>query len=148
MAIMARVQPESGWIVYAWSNSTRPIQFCFFKEDVDHIVQNRPRSDLDGLVRIWPNTSGLEASQYARIIQPNFWQHTTSPLPVSNFQTQLHSSTDVLDHCAKPAQIWFSSGWLCQVLARWIQSGSKPVCKNHPAHFWPTFPSQSRLDVN
>ena len=34
----------------------------FTKEDMDHIVQNPSGSDLDGLVRIWPNTSGLEAS--------------------------------------------------------------------------------------
>ena len=27
------------------------------KEGRDHIVQNRPRSDLDGLVRVWPNAS-------------------------------------------------------------------------------------------
>ena len=29
----------------------------------DHIVQNRPGSDLDGLVRVWPNASGLEESR-------------------------------------------------------------------------------------
>ena len=37
---------------------------------MDHVVQNRPRSDLDGLVRAWPNTSGLEASRWAGIVGP------------------------------------------------------------------------------
>ena len=36
----------------------------------------------------------------------------------------------------------------CQVWAKWIQSGSKPVCKNHQAHFWPPLLSWSRLDAN
>ena len=60
-------------------------------------MPNRPGSDLDGLVRVWPNVSGLEASWCAGIIQPSFWKDTTSPLPVSHFQTQFHSSTDILD---------------------------------------------------
>ena len=35
-------------------------------------VQSRPRSDLDGLVRVWPNASGLEASWCAGVIRPGF----------------------------------------------------------------------------
>ena len=63
MAITASVQPESGRIVYAGSDFPHPFQLRFSKEGLDHIVQNRPRSDLDGLaVRFWPNASGLEAS--------------------------------------------------------------------------------------
>ena len=55
------------------------------------------------------------------------------------------SSTFVLDNksCAKPARIRFNSGWLCKVLAKQIRSGSKSVCKNHPARFWPIVPSRS-----
>ena len=34
-------------------------------------------------------------------------------------------------YCAKPAWIQFGSGWLCQVLTKWIQSGNKLVCRNH-----------------
>ena len=34
----------------------------FSKEGMDHIVQTRPGSDLDDLVRVWPNASGLGAS--------------------------------------------------------------------------------------
>ena len=64
-------------------------------EGVDHIVQNRPGSDL---VRVWLNTSGLEASQCAGIIWPGFWQDASGPLPVSHFQTRFRSSTDVPDN--------------------------------------------------
>ena len=61
-------------------------------------MQNRPGSDLDGLVRVWPNASGLEASRCAGITGPGFWQHATGPLPVSYFQTRFRSSTDVPDN--------------------------------------------------
>ena len=70
----------------------------FSKEGMVHIVQNRPGSDLDGLVRVWPNVSGLEASQCSGIIWPGFWQDATGPLPVSDFLTWLRSSTDVPDN--------------------------------------------------
>ena len=60
----------------------------FSKEGMDHTVQNRPGSDLNGLVRVWPNASGLEARWCAGIIWPGFWQNATFPLPVSRFQTR------------------------------------------------------------
>ena len=85
MAITASVQPEMGRIVYAGSNFPHLFPFRFCKDGMDHIVQNRPGSDVDGLVRVWPKTSGLEASQCARIIWPGFWQGATVPLPVSHF---------------------------------------------------------------
>ena len=69
MAIAASVQPESARIVYAGSDFSHPFQLRFCKEGMDH-AQNRPGSDLDGLVRVWPNGSGPEASRCARIIQP------------------------------------------------------------------------------
>ena len=81
------------------SDFPHPIQFRFSKEGMDRIVHNRPGSDLDGLVRVWPNTSGLEASRCAGIIGPGFWQDATGPLPVSHFQTRFRcSSTDVRDN--------------------------------------------------
>ena len=70
----------------------------FSKEGMDHIAQNRPGSGLDGLVRVWPNASGLEASWCAGIIGPGFWQDATGPLPVSHFQTRFRSSTDAPDN--------------------------------------------------
>ena len=95
------MQPESGQIgpdrIYAGSGFPHPIRFRFSKEGLDHTVQNRPGSDLDGLVRFQPNASGLEASRCAGIIGPGFsgfWQDATNPLPVSHFQTRMRSSTD------------------------------------------------------
>ena len=61
-------------------------------------MQNQHRFNQDGLVRVWPNACGLEASQCAGIIGPGLWQDTTGLLPVFHSQTQLHSSTDVPDH--------------------------------------------------
>ena len=86
MAIMASVQPELGRMVYMPDPTSR-IRFSsiFSKEDMDHIVQNWPGSDLDGLVRIWTNISGLEASWCAEITWPSFWQEASGLLPVSNF---------------------------------------------------------------
>ena len=84
-----------------------------------------------------------------KIIGVQFWLNTNSQLPVFHFQTQLHSSTDCWDH--KFVQNPSGSSLVladCQVWAKWIQSGSKPVCKNHQAHFWPPLLSWSRLDVN
>ena len=65
---------------------------------MNHIVQNRPGSDLDGLVRVWPNSPGLKASWCAGIVGPGFWQDATGMLLVSHFQTRLRSSTDVPDN--------------------------------------------------
>ena len=113
-----------------------------------HTVQNRPGSDLNGLVRFWPNTSGLEASRCAGIIGPGFWQDATGPLPVSHFWTQFRSSPDVPDNIIQKHP---GSGLVladCQVLAKRIQSGSKPVCNNHPARLWPMLPSRSGPDAN
>ena len=98
MAITASVQPESGRVVYAGSDFPHPFQFCFSKEGVGHSMQNRPGSDLDGLARVWLHSSGLKASWCAGITGPGFWQESTGPLLVSRFQTQMHSSTDVLDN--------------------------------------------------
>ena len=62
------------------------------------------------------------------------WPATGFPLSdsVVFFQRQPWS------YCAKLARIQFGSGWPCQVWAKRIHFGSKPVCKNHWAHFWPT----------
>ena len=85
MADTASMQPESGRIVYAGSDFQHPFQFRFSEEGMDYTVQNRPGSDLDGLVRVWPNVSGLEASWCTGIKWPGFWQDATGPLPVSHF---------------------------------------------------------------
>ena len=117
MAITVSVQrPELGRIVYAGSDFPHPFQL------------------LGGLVMVWLNASGLEASRCAGIIGPGFWQDANGPLPLSHFQSRFRSSTDGADNIVQNQP---GSG---QVLARWIRSGSKPVCKNHPARFWPKLP--------
>ena len=98
MAVTASVQPESARIEYARSDFLHLFQLCFSKAGMDHIVQNWPGSDLDGVIGVWPNASGLEASRCAGINRPSFWQDATGPLPVSRFQTQFRSSTDVPDN--------------------------------------------------
>ena len=85
-------------------------------------MQNRPGSDLDGLARVWPHVSGLEAS-CAGIIGPGFWQDATSPLPVSHFQTRFRYSTDVPDNTVQ------NQPWSDLVLAdciRFWPNGSGP----------------------
>ena len=59
VAITASVQPESARIVYATSDFPHPFQFRFSEEGMDHTVQDRPGSSLDGLVKVWPNLDGL-----------------------------------------------------------------------------------------
>ena len=74
---------------------TSRIQFSSVFSDSVLFVQTQPGSNLDGLARVWWNTSGLGESQCAGIIGPSFWQDVTGPLPVFHFQTWLQSSTDV-----------------------------------------------------
>ena len=61
MAITASLQPESGRIVYARSDFPHPIQFRLSKKGMDHIEQNRHGSDMNGLVRVWPNWPGSKS---------------------------------------------------------------------------------------
>ena len=120
-------------------------------EGVDHIVQNRPGSDLDGLVRVWPNVSGLEASWSAGIIWPGFWQDATGPLPVSDFLTWLRSSTDVPDNTV---QNQLGSDLVLADCVRFWPNGSGPPEASQcgriirPASVWPMLPSPSGPDTN
>ena len=59
-------------IVYAGSDFPHPFQLGFSKESMDYIVQKRPGSDLDGLVKDGPNTLDLEANWCAGSIGPAF----------------------------------------------------------------------------
>ena len=106
------------------------------KEGLDHIVQKWPRPDLDGLVRFWPNASGPEASQCAKIIRPCFWENATSPLPVSHFQTRLHSSTNSLDHIV---QSQAGSDLVLADCVRCWPNRSNPEANRYASIIWPTF---------
>ena len=57
-------------MVYAGSEFQYPVRFRSSKEGLDQIMQNWVGSDMDGLARFWPNTSGAEVSRCARIIRP------------------------------------------------------------------------------
>ena len=109
-------QNRAGSYNYAGSDFPHPFQiiiylFFNFKEGKDHIVQNRPGSDLDGLVRVWPNASGPKASRCAGIIWLSFWQDPTGLEPVSHLQIRFCSSTDIPDNTVqKPARMRCSSG--------------------------------------
>ena len=112
-----------------------------------HTVQKRHGSDLDGLARVWLNSSGLKASRCAGIIWPGFWQDATGLLLVSHFQTRLRSSTDVPDNVIqnRPG----ADLVLADCVRFWairIRSGSKRVCNNHPARFRPMLPRRSGPD--
>ena len=104
---------RAGSYIYAGSDFPHQFQFRFSEEGMYHTVQNRPGSDLDGLARVWPNTSGLEASRCAGIIGSGFWHNATGPLPVSHFQTRFRSSTDVAASAAKPIRTGCESDPAC-----------------------------------
>ena len=136
------IQPELAQIIYAGSNFPHLIRFHFSKEGLDNIVQNRPGSDLDGLVRFGPNA-------WSKPVCKNHWARflSESNPPATSFSlldSVVFFHRPSRSHCAKPGQIQFHSGWLCQVLVKWILSRSKPVCKNHPACLWAD-PDQTRI---
>ena len=145
---IAGLQSESAGIVYARSDFPIPFQFRFSQEGMDHIAQNRPGSDLDGLLRVWPNTSGLEVSWCAGNIGPGFWQDATGPLPVSDFQTRFRSSTDVSIILCKTRPDPISFWLIVSGLPKGSGPEAKPVCRNHPARFWPMLPGRSGPDAN
>ena len=87
--------------------------FFFFLFSFFLFCENRPRSDLDGLFRVWPNASGLEAIWCAGIIWPGFWQDLGGNQPSTSFRLSgsvpfFHRHSG--QYCAKPARIRFSSG--------------------------------------
>ena len=65
------------------SDFLHPSWFCSSKEGPVYIFQNRPRSNLDDLVRFWPYGSGPEASRCVRIIWPGSGRTQQSQLPVT-----------------------------------------------------------------
>ena len=72
MAIQASVKPDSGRrIVHVGSDFPHHIRFRSSREGPDHTEQNRPGSDVDGLVTVLANVSGPEASRCARVMGPN-----------------------------------------------------------------------------
>ena len=135
---------QTGWIR---SGSVTPTQFRFFKEGMDHSVQNRPGSDVSGLVRVWQNASGLEANRWAGIIYQLPVSHCqtrllpvshcqTRLLPVSHCQTRLRSSTDIPDHIAQNQS--GSDLFMTDCVRFWL-NGSGPEASRCARIIRPTF---------
>ena len=149
MAITASLQPECGRIGNTGSDLPYRFRFRSSKEGPDHIVLNRSRSDLDGLVRflgkrIW---SGIKPE--CKTHRAWLWQNATDPLPVSHFQDRysvhLQMARIILSKTRRdPIWLWLTVSGLGQT----DPVRSKPVYKNHPARFWPVLPSQSGLNAN
>ena len=109
--------------------------------------QTRFRSGWPGqglAKRIWSGSKPVCRNHLARFLEGH--NQSTTGFPLSDSVPFFHRHPGW--YCAKPAWIRFSSGWLCQFLAERIWSGSKPVCKNHLACFWPVLCSQSGPDAN
>ena len=144
------MQPESGRIAYAGSDFPYPFQLRFF--------QRRHGSHCAKPTRIrfgWPGhglakhiLSGTKlvcGNHRARFLAGR--NRPATSFPIFRLGSVLPQTSQII-LCAKPARIRFGSGWLCQVLAKRIRSGRKPVCKNHPARFWPMLPSRSGPDTS
>ena len=129
------------------AHPTSRIRFSsvFSKEGMDHIVQIRPGSDLDGMVRVWPNTSGLEASRCAGIIGPGFWQDATGPLPIFPFSNLVRSSTDVPDNIVQKQR---GSDPVLADCVRFWPNGSGPEASRCARIIRPMLPSRSGPDAN
>ena len=93
VAISASVQPDSGWI---WL-PTSDLVLSFFPKKA-WIISFKTNPDLIWIACrvlakcIWSGSKPMYKNHQAQ-----FWQNTTGLLPVSLFQTQLHSSTDCPD---------------------------------------------------
>ena len=79
------------------SDFLHQIQCCSSKDDPDHIVQNRPGSDLDGMVRFWPKGCSPESSQCARITVPSFDKTQSAHYQFPTFRIGCHR-VDSLGH--------------------------------------------------
>ena len=92
---------------------SRPVWFCSFKEGLDHIVQNQPESNLDGLIRFRPNRSGLEANWCARIISPSSGR--TQPacygFPTFRLDCILAQMVPVILCKTRPDRMWLWLTW-------------------------------------
>ena len=70
----------------------------FSKEGMDHIVQNRPGSDVDVLVRVLAKLIWSGSKPVCRNHRAWFLAGRNRPATVSHFWTRFHSSTDVPDN--------------------------------------------------
>ena len=76
-----------------------------------------------------------EASWFAKIIEPSSRQGTTDLLPVSHFQTRLHSSTDVPDNSIQNQP---RSSLIVADCAKFWPNGSSPETSQYARIIRPT----------
>ena len=135
VVITASVQPKWARIVNARSDFPHPFQFCFSKKRMDHIAQNRPGSDLNGLVRVWPNVSGLEASWCAGIIRPGSGRTQPARYQFSTFRLG-SVLPDILDNIVQNQP---RSDLVLADCVRFWPNGSSPEASQYARIIRPTF---------
>ena len=130
MAITISMLPESGRILYVGSDFLHLIRFRSAKEG--------------STMRFWPDTSDLEVIQCAKNQWDRLWQNAPGPLPVSNFQTRLRSSTDGPDHIvqnqpgsdlilADCVRLWPNGSGLADCVRLWPNGSGQADC----VRLWP-----------
>ena len=137
---MASIQSESGWVVYAGSHLLHPVWFCFSRKKKPGSLwakQTWIQSGWPG--RFWPNAPCPEAGWCARIVGPSCGRmHPT------HYQFPTETFTDSQDHIVQNQPRSNLVLTDRRVLAKWIWSRCKPLCKNRLACFRPMLPIQFR----
>ena len=109
--------------------------------------QTRIRSGWPGqglAKHIWSRSKMVCRNHPARFLAKRNLPATSFPLLDS-----VPFSTDVTDNIVQdqPGSDLVLADCV-SLLSKRIRSGSKPMCKNHPANFWPVLPSQSGPDAS
>ena len=120
------------------------------------LCKNQPGSNLDGLVRFWPSTSGLEASWCARITGPSSGTTQLACYQVSTFRLGCVLSQMAQIILCKTSSKLTYAGWLSGfgqtvdlMLAdcvRFWPNGSGLEASQCAGLFWSMFPSWSGSD--
>ena len=143
----ASVQPESGPILLMPHQiSPHPIRFRSSTEGLDQVHCTNPariRSGGAGKIKVWAKRAWYGGKPVRKNRRARFlWQNATVS-PATSFPL-----SDSVAFFPQTARIRF--GFWLTVCVRFWPNGSgpevKPVCKNHPARFWPVLPSQSGPD--
>ena len=99
------------------------------------------KTDLDPIWMAWPGFGSTHLVWKQAGVQESSGRVSGRTQP-ARYQFLTFRRGSVLP---KISRIIFSSGRSCLVLAKQIRSGSKPVCKTHPARFWPMLSSRADL---
>ena len=131
--IRARRAATSGGRMVGWVRRVESItmsnptsRICFSSDFPKKAWIILGKTDLDGLGKVWPHTSGLEASRCAGIIGPGFWQGAiilckTNLDPIQFLLTV--SCFDQTDPVRKQAGVQESSGPLLANASQPIRTG-------------------------